>query len=58
MYAETRREQEQVWDLPGGPVVKNLPPSAGHMGSISTQGTKIPGAAEQLSPRTTAGEPH
>ena len=46
MYAETRQEQEQVsWDFPGGPVVKNLPSSAGDMGSISGQGTKIPGAA-------------
>ena len=59
MYAETRQEQEQVsWDFPGGPVVKNLPSSAGDMGSISGQGTKIPGAAEQLSLRTTTREPH
>ena len=58
MYVETQREGEQVsWDFPGGPVVKNLPSSAGDMGSISDQGTNIPGAAEQLSPHTTTREP-
>ena len=36
--------------FPGGPVVKNPPSSAGYMGSIAGQGTKIPHAAEQLSP--------
>ena len=28
-------------DLPGGPVVRNLPCNAGDAGSISGQGTKI-----------------
>ena len=39
------------WDFPGGPVVKNLPSSAGDAGSIPGWGTKIPPAAGQLSPR-------
>ena len=32
-------------DFPGTPVVKNLPPSAGDVGSIPGGGTKIPHAA-------------
>ena len=40
-------------DLPGGPVVKNPPSSAGDAGSIRSlipgRGTKIPHAAGQLS---------
>ena len=40
-------------DFPGGPVVKNLPSNAGYMGSIPGQGSKIPHAAGQLSPRAT-----
>ena len=43
-------------DFPGSPVVKNLPCSAGDMGSIPGQGTKIPCALEQLSPRSTTME--
>ena len=39
-------------DLPGGPVVKNLPCEAGDVDSISGQETEIPHAAEQLSPST------
>ena len=35
---------------PGCPVVKNPPCNAGDVGSIPGQGTKIPYAAEQLSP--------
>ena len=35
-----------TWDLPDGPVVKNLPSTAG---SVLGWGTKIPHAAEQLS---------
>ena len=38
------------WDLPGGPVVKNLPSNAGDEGSIPGWGTKIPDATGQLSP--------
>ena len=44
------------WDFPGGPVVKNLPYNAGDTGSIPGQGTKIPHAAGQQSPRATATE--
>ena len=36
-------------DFPGGPVVKNLPSSAGDVGSIPGQGTKIPHTVGQLS---------
>ena len=43
-------------DFPGGPVVKNLPCSAGNVGSIPGQGTKIPHATGQLSPRATTTE--
>ena len=35
-------------DIPGGPMVKNLPCNAGDMGLIPGQGTKIPLAMEQL----------
>ena len=44
-------------DFPGGPVVKNLPSNAGDMGLIPGQGTKIPHATGQLSPRATTTEP-
>jgi len=40
-------------DFPDGPVVKNLPSSLGDVGSIAGGGTKIPKAAEGLSPSTT-----
>ena len=36
-------------DFPGGPVVKNSPPDAGHMGSNSGRGTKISHTLGQLS---------
>ena len=42
-------KRDRVRDFPGGPVVKSLPGSAGDMGSVSGQGTKIPHAMEQLS---------
>ena len=44
-------------DLPGGPVVKNLPSNAGDAGSIPGQGTKVPHVAGQLSLRTATTEP-
>ena len=44
------------WDFPGGPVVKNPPSNAGDLRSIRGQGTKIPHAAGQLSPRATTTE--
>ena len=43
-------------DFPGGPVVKNPPYNARDMGSIPGWGTRIPHAAGQLSPHTTATE--
>ena len=43
-------------DFPGGQVVKNLLSNAGDTGLIPGQGTKIPHAAGQLSPRTTTTE--
>ena len=39
----------QVWDKPGGPVVKNSPSNAGDGGSVPGQGTKTPHALGQLS---------
>ena len=43
-------------NFPGGPVVKNLPYNAGDTSSIPGQGTKIPHATGQLSPRATTTE--
>ena len=43
-------------EFSNGPVVKNPPCSAGDMGLIPGQGTKIPHAMERLSPCTAAGE--
>ena len=40
-------------DFPGGPVVKNPPYNAEDTDSIPGQGTKIPHAVGQLSPRAT-----
>ena len=34
----------EIWDFPGGPVVKNPPSNSGDTGSIPRQGTKIPHA--------------
>ena len=39
----------QSWDFPGGPVVKNPPFNARHVGSVPGQGTKNPQVAGQLS---------
>ena len=39
-----------LWDFLSGPVVKNPSSSAGDMGLIPGQGTKIPCTAGQLSP--------
>ena len=47
---------QYLWDFPGGPVVKNLPRRAGDTGSIQCQGSKIPGALEQLSLCAATGE--
>ena len=43
-------------DFPGGSLVKNLPSSAGDMGSIPHWRNKIPHAAGQPSPRATTRE--
>ena len=45
-----------IWDFPGGPVVKNLPSNAGDTSWIPGQGTVIPHATGQLSPRATTTE--
>ena len=45
-----------MWNFPGGLVVKNPPSNAGDMGSIPGQGTRIPHAAGQVSPRTSTRE--
>ena len=45
------------WDFPGGPVVKNPPPNAGHAGSIPSWETEIPHALGQLSLWDTTAEP-
>ena len=34
-----------MWDFPGGSVVKSSPSSAGGVGSVPGQGTKIPHAS-------------
>ena len=44
-------QERKYWNFPAGPVVKNLPSSAGDVGSIPGQGTKIPHAVGQLSLR-------
>ena len=45
-YAKLRKHV----DFLGGPVVKNLPSEAGHLGSIPDWGTKMPHAVGQRSP--------
>ena len=39
-------------DVPGAPVVKNLPSNAGDVGSISGRGTEIPHVVGKLSLHT------
>ena len=46
---EEKGIKSNMWDFPGGPVVKNPPSSAGAVGSIPGQGTKIPHVVKQLS---------
>ena len=45
-----REEMNEIWDVPGGRVVKNSPSNAGDMGSIPGHETKFPHATGQLSP--------
>ena len=47
----------QCRGFPGGPVVKNLPCTAGDLGLIPGWGTKIPHATEQLIPCVATIEP-
>ena len=49
-------QKDKSQDIPGGPVVENPPCNAGDAGLIPGQETKIPHAAEQLSPHTTTKE--
>ena len=49
--------QGTTGDPPRVPVVKNLPPNAGDVGSIPGRGTKIAHAVEQLSPWGPSTEP-
>ena len=51
-----RNKDKNGGDFPGGPVVKSLPSSAGSVGSIPGQGTKIPHAMGQISPHNTTTE--
>ena len=44
-------------DFPGGPVVENPSYNAGDTGLTPGQGTKIPHAEGQLSPRAATAEP-
>ena len=39
------RLKHEIWDFPGGPVVKTSPSNAGGAGSILGQGAKIPHAS-------------
>ena len=37
-------KQSQLWDFPGGPVVKTSPSNAGGAGSVPGWGAKVPHA--------------
>ena len=50
-------KKKMLMDFPGGPVVKNLPCTAGDMGSIPDGGTGILQAMEPLSLSTEPPEP-
>ena len=49
---------KDMMGFPGGSVVKNPPSHAGDMGLILGQGSKIPHATGQLSPRASTREAH
>ena len=49
--------ERRACEFPGGPVINNLPSSAGWMGLIPGQGTEIPRAVRQPSPHTETAEP-
>ena len=48
--------KNRLGDFPGGPVVKSPPLGAGDVDLVLGQGTKIPRATEQLSPRASITE--
>ena len=54
LKAGKKKEWKGMGDFPGGPMVKNPPCNSGDAGLIPVQGTKVPHAAGQLSPHTTA----
>ena len=56
--AVIKRERKKEGDIPGGPVIKNPPFSAGDLGSIPDRGTKTPYTSGQLSPSATTKEVH
>ena len=48
---DPKRQQDQAYtSQPGGPVVKNVSSNAGDVGSIPSQGNKMPHAMGQLIP--------
>ena len=49
--------KSERWDLPGGPVVKNLPFNAGGAGSAPGREAETPHAVGQLSPQPTVRDP-
>ena len=55
-WRELRFRKCKYQDFPGGPGVKNTLCNAGYLSSISSQGTKSPHGAEQLSLRATPTE--
>ena len=50
-------KKKLCWDFPDSPVVKSLCFQCEGTGLIPGQGTKIPHAVEQLSPRAVTTEP-
>ena len=56
LEAGKEKEWKGMRDFPGGPMVKNPPCNSRDAGLIPVQGTKVPHAVGQLSPRTTTTE--
>ena len=56
LFSSCFHRKEGYWNFPGGPGVKNPPSHTGDVGSIPGRRTKIPHAAEQLSPRAPTGK--
>ena len=62
-FTDKTLKEKGTRDVPGGPVVKNLPSNAGGLGSIPGWGTKMQHVRGQLSscnqnPCTTSGGAH